>query len=146
MSLKIFFTFFVMISTSKISIKITLDKNLPEINVDKDGMKDVFTNLISNAIKYSDDGSEIKITGKSDKDYVRISVSDNGFGINEKDQPNIFDRFFRVKNTKTRQIIGTGLGLPIVKEIVEAHLGTIDLESEEGKGSAFHVSLPKNVE
>ncbi len=130
----------------KISIKITIDKNLPEINVDKDGMKDVFTNLVSNAIKYSDDGSRIKITGKSDKDYVRISVSDNGFGINEKDQPNIFDRFFRVKNKKTRQIIGTGLGLPIVKEIVEAHLGTIDLESEEGKGSTFHVSLPKNVE
>ncbi len=71
-----------------------------------------------------------------------ISVSDNGFGISKEDIERIFDRFYRVKNDKTRYITGTGLGLPIVKSIVEAHNGKIREESELYKGSTFYVYLP----
>ncbi len=127
----------------KIDIKIDFSSGVSVINADNDGMKEVFTNLISNAIKYTENGGAIKIDGKVDKDYVSISVSDNGFGISEKNLPFIFDRFFRVKNSQTRQIIGTGLGLPIVKEIIDAHFGSIKVTSEEGKGSAFTVQLPR---
>jgi signal transduction histidine kinase len=69
-------------------------------------------------------------------------VCDTGFGISPEDQLRIFDRFFRVKNEKTRYITGTGLGLPIVKSIVEAHHGSVRVESEVDKGSTFHVYLP----
>jgi two-component system phosphate regulon sensor histidine kinase PhoR len=130
----------------KIAIDISMNNNLPVINADKDGMREVFTNLISNAIKYTDQGGEINIKGELDKDYVKVSVSDNGIGIDEKDMPFIFERFFRVKTKKTRQIMGTGLGLPIVKEIIDAHLGLIEVQSEEGRGSIFSVLLPRKVD
>jgi two-component system phosphate regulon sensor histidine kinase PhoR len=130
----------------KIAIDISMNNNLPVINADKDGMREVFTNLISNAIKYTDQGGEINIKGELDKDYVKVSVSDNGIGIDEKDMPFIFERFFRVKTKKTRQIMGTGLGLPIVKEIIDAHLGLIEVRSEEGRGSIFSVFLPRKVD
>lgn len=130
----------------KIAIDISMNNNLPVINADKDGMREVFTNLISNAIKYTDKGGEINIKGELDKDYVKVSVSDNGIGIDEKDMPFIFERFFRVKTKKTRQIMGTGLGLPIVKEIIDAHLGLIEVQSEEGRGSIFSVFLPRKVD
>lgn len=130
----------------EISINFDPDTGMPEIVADRDGMREVFTNLVSNAIKYSDNGGSINISEKTGKDFIEVAVSDSGFGINEKDLPYIFERFFRVKNKRTRQIIGTGLGLPIVKEIVEAHLGSIDVKSEEGKGSTFAVSLPRKVD
>lgn len=130
----------------KIAIDISMNNNLPVINADKDGMREVFTNLISNAIKYTDQGGEINIKGELDRDYVKVSVSDNGIGISEKDIQFIFERFFRVKTKKTRQIMGTGLGLPIVKEIIDAHLGLIEVQSEEGTGSTFSVFLPRKVD
>jgi len=74
---------------------------------------------------------------------VKISVADTGIGIKSEDIPHIFDKFYRVKSIETRQIVGTGLGLTIVKSIVEAHLGTISLESTEGTGTTFTVLLPK---
>ncbi len=129
----------------RISINISLD-NLPGIVADRDGMKEVFTNLISNAIKYNNEGGGIEIRGEKDNNHLRITVSDNGLGMSSEDQKYIFDRFFRVKNKMTRNIIGTGLGLTIVKEIVESHCGSIEVKSEEGKGSIFTVSLPRNMD
>ncbi len=73
---------------------------------------------------------------------MHISVKDNGIGIAEDDLPRVFDRFYRVKNDKTRYISGTGLGLAIVKSIVEAHHGTVRAESDPNGGSTFHVFLP----
>ena len=75
--------------------------------------------------------------------FLKVTVSDTGIGIKKEDVSRIFDKFYRVKTSETRQIIGTGLGLSIVKSIVDAHLGSISVESEEGKGTTFNVLLPK---
>lgn len=125
-----------------ISINCILNGDLPLINADSNGMKDVFTNLLTNAVKYSDDSKEIQVLGETDKNYLKISVKDQGFGIKQEDIPYLFDKFFRVKNDKTRYIMGSGLGLPIVKQIVELHRGIINVSSKENKGSTFTVYLP----
>ncbi len=105
-------------------------------------IEEVVSNLISNAIRYSPDGGRIVVSADEKKDCVKIVVSDTGLGIPEDEIPHIFDRFFRVKNEKTRHINGTGLGLAIVKSIVEAHHGSIKVESELGKGTSFSVYFP----
>lgn len=74
---------------------------------------------------------------------MKASISDTGIGIKKEDLPRIFDKFYRVKTIETRQIVGTGLGLSIVKSIVDAHLGSISVESEEGGGTTFTVLFPK---
>jgi signal transduction histidine kinase len=107
-------------------------------------IEEVVSNLISNAIRYSPNGGKVEVRADTKDDCVVIQVSDTGFGIPAADQEHIFDRFFRVKNEKTRYINGTGLGLAIVKSIVEAHHGTIEVESTEGKGSCFKVIFPKS--
>lgn len=129
----------------KIKITTDLNDNIPLINADINGMRDVFTNLLSNAVKYSDENKRISISSKTDNGHLKITVSDQGFGIRKEDIPFLFDKFFRVKNEKTRYIMGTGLGLPIVKQIIDAHYGTIEVTSELNKGSAFTVYLPKKV-
>ena len=105
-------------------------------------MEEVFSNLIVNAIKYSPEGSRVTVSAGIEGDSVLVKVRDTGFGIPQPDLAKIFQRFYRVKNERTRMIIGTGLGLPIVKSIVEAHNGRIKVESELDKGSTFSVYLP----
>jgi signal transduction histidine kinase len=105
-------------------------------------IEELVSNLISNAIRYSPDGGRIVVRADENKDRVKIVVSDTGLGIPEDEIAHIFDRFFRVKNEKTRHINGTGLGLAIVKSIVEAHHGSIKVESELGKGTSFSVYFP----
>lgn len=116
---------------------------LPPINADRQNMEEVFNNLIQNAITYTPSGGKIEIRSGIRGEYVKIEVADTGIGIAAEDLPKIWDRFFRVKNERTRQIVGTGLGLPIVKGIVEAHLGSIEVESELDVGSTFTVHIPK---
>jgi len=128
--------------TKGLKLKLHVKCPIPPVNGDRSNLEGAFTNLVNNAIKYTPEGGEITIHLKQDKKNVRVEVSDTGIGISKKDLPRIFDRFCRVKSEKTRQIIGTGLGLCIVKHIVEAHLGTISVESEEGCGSTFTVVLP----
>jgi two-component system phosphate regulon sensor histidine kinase PhoR len=106
-------------------------------------MDGIFTNLVSNAIKYTPEGGKVWITLAEEGGFVKVSVSDTGLGIKREDLSRIFDRFYRVKTTETRQIVGTGLGLSIVKSIVDAHLGLISVDSEVGKGTTFTVLLPK---
>ncbi len=106
-------------------------------------IEEVVSNLISNAIRYSPEGGCITLSVEKKSDCALLTVSDTGYGIPSSEIPRIFDRFFRVKNEKTRYINGTGLGLTIVKKIVEAHHGTIEVESEEGKGTCFSVYFPK---
>lgn len=129
----------------KIKINVNINTSLPMVNADSDGIRDVFTNLLSNAVKYSDNETEITVSGEADQEYVKIAVSDQGFGIRKEDIPFLFDKFFRVKNNRTRYITGTGLGLPIVKQIVDAHLGVIQVASEENKGSTFTIYLPSII-
>ncbi|MEW5721885.1 MAG: response regulator [Thermodesulfobacteriota bacterium] len=103
-------------------IEVNLPESLPEISADPGNMDEVFMNVINNAIKYTPDGGRIKVSAEVAGDWVRIQVADTGYGIPKSDIPRIFDKFYRVKSDKTKSISGTGLGLPIVKGIVEAHL------------------------
>lgn len=113
------------------------------IQADQNSMDGILNNLISNAIKYTPDGGRVTIRLDDDDGFVKVSVTDTGIGIKGEDIPRIFDKFYRVKSSDTRQIVGTGLGLSIVKSIVDAHMGTISVESTEGKGTTFSVLLPK---
>jgi len=126
----------------RLRLKLRVDPPLKLVQGDRSNLEGVFTNLVNNAIKYTPEGGEITIHVKGEGENVRVDVSDTGIGISKEDLARIFDRFYRVKSEKTRQIVGTGLGLSIAKHIVEAHLGTISVESEEGGGSIFSVVLP----
>ena len=105
-------------------------------------MEEVFSNLITNAIKYSPAGGTITISAATENEYLKLQVTDTGFGIASEDLEKIFTRFYRVKDSNTRQIQGTGLGLSIVKSIIESHHGKISATSEMGKGTTFTVLLP----
>jgi len=115
---------------------------LPELVADPFALESIFGNLISNAINYTQDGGKIRVKVKRLKDKVSVAVIDNGMGIDARHLERIFDRFYRVKDEKTRYISGTGLGLPIVKELLEKMGGAIRVKSAEGKGSTFTVVLP----
>lgn len=109
---------------------------------DKDKLSQAFTNLISNAIKYSPDGGHIFVRLRDDDDRIHIDIEDEGLGVPEEAIPNLFTKFYRVDNSDRRRIGGTGLGLTIVKEIVETHEGSIHVSSELGEGTTFTVTLP----
>ncbi|NQU87457.1 MAG: sensor histidine kinase, partial [Mariniphaga sp.] len=102
----------------------------------------VIYNLLDNAYKYSGNSKNIEILVESTGDSVKISVKDFGIGIQREDQQKIFERFFRGGNELTRSVKGSGIGLTIVKKIIEAHSGTVALDSTLGKGSTFQVTLP----
>jgi PAS domain S-box-containing protein len=127
----------------KLDLQFSTSLQIPLIQADRNSMEGIFTNLISNAIKYTPEGGKVWVTLREEDGFVRASVSDTGIGIKQEDLPRIFDKFYRVKTVETRQIVGTGLGLSIVKSIVDAHLGSISVESEEGGGTTFTVLLPK---
>jgi len=98
--------------------------------------------LISNAIKYSHNDSEVTIGARWDDNYVTLWVKDEGMGIPSESLDKVFDMFYRVDNSSSRKTTGTGLGLALVKDIVLAHDGRVWVESEVGKGSTFYISLP----
>jgi two-component system phosphate regulon sensor histidine kinase PhoR len=127
----------------KIDLQFSTPSALPRIIADRNSMEGVFTNLISNGIKYTPEGGKVRVTLGEEGGCVKATVSDTGIGIAEEDLSRIFDRFYRVKTAETRKIVGTGLGLSIVKSIVDAHLGSISVKSEPGKGATFFVLLPK---
>jgi len=115
---------------------------LPEIVADPFALESIFGNLITNAIKYTQDCGKIEVRVDMAGINLRVAVKDTGFGIAEKYIDKIFERFFRIKDDKTRYITGTGLGLPIVKELLDTMGGRIDVESRLGKGTTFTVLLP----
>ena len=119
-----------------------LDENLPELQADPLALESVFGNLIANAINYTPENGHIRITAEMAGINIKVNVIDNGFGIESKHLDQIFERFYRVKNDQTRYITGTGLGLPIVKELVQTLGGFVEAESAFGKGSTFTVLLP----
>lgn len=112
------------------------------VHVDPDRMREVATNLLDNAIKYTDEGS-ITVGMSAAQGTVVISIADTGPGISESDLPHLFQKFYRIDNSETRQVGGTGLGLFICKKIVELYGGKIWADSVLGKGSVFNIALPQ---
>ncbi len=126
----------------KVTLRLEVGE-LPLILADRRSMDEVFTNLISNAVNYSPDGGDVTIAAQCRPDYLEVRVSDQGIGIEPEEIAKIFEKFYRVKSPKTRQVIGTGLGLSLVRSIIEAHRGLVEVESRVGAGSTFKVFLPK---
>ncbi|MGB9442775.1 MAG: response regulator [Desulfobacterales bacterium] len=124
---------------------LTLDlpqDSLPPLTADPLALESIYGNLITNALNYTQPGGEIRVKVELAGISLRVSVIDNGFGIEAQHLNKIFERFYRVKDENTRLITGTGLGLPIVKGLVESLGGFIDVESTPGSGSVFMVTLP----
>ena len=125
-------------------IKLTCScDGLKPLQADPKCLEEVFNNLITNAINYSPDGGLVTVSARGLSEYIEIKVTDTGVGIDQDELPKIFDKFYRVKHPKTRQVLGTGLGLSIVKGIVDAHHGTIEVESSPNKGTTFRIRLPR---
>ena len=110
---------------------------------DRSQLVSVFSNLVDNAIKYSEIGGVVNVSSTIKGDEIMVSVTDHGIGIAERDQKRIFERFYRVDKARSRATGGTGLGLSIVRHIVLEHGGAIDVRSEEGVGSTFTVRFPR---
>lgn len=121
--------------------------NLPQIDLDKNKMRMVFENLLDNALKYTQRDGQVNVIIKDDRlntadRKIEILVSDNGVGIPKAEQDKIFHKFFRASNARLQEPDGSGIGLFIAKDVVENHGGTLWFESEENKGTTFHVVLP----
>lgn len=114
--------------------------------VDYDHMRTAFMNIVSNGIKYTPEHGHVTLKCLTSGGFITFSVSDTGIGISDEDLPNIFDRFYRVRGKATRNIIGSGLGLALVKEVVSAHQGYLDVESTPGVGTKLAISFPLALE
>ena len=125
----------------KISI---IDLETVQINGDAFRLRQLIWNLLHNGIKYTPQGGEISLSLQDKDNCACLTVEDNGIGIPQKDLPLIFDRFYRVDKSRSRDETGTGLGLSICKFVVESHKGRIEVESTVGRGSKFKISFPKN--
>lgn len=134
--------FQIEVKNKNLEVGFNYDKNINSINADAEEINRLFTNLISNAIKYNNDLGLININIRSSGNYVVTEIKDNGIGLKPEEKTKLFSEFFRAKNEKTKSISGTGLGLSIVKRIVDSHSGKIEVESEYGEGTIFRVYLP----
>lgn len=126
----------------KHNIYVVDEASFVRAKVDRDRITQVFSNLISNGIKFSPEGGNISITFKNHENKLLVSIEDEGIGIPSEAIPTMFEKFKRIDNSETRKIGGTGLGLAICKEIIEAHGGDIWIESVEHKGTTVFFSLP----
>ena len=128
------------------SQNVYFDRHLPEsqyfVEVDTDKLTQVIDNIISNALKYSPDGGNIRFGFILQEGFIKVMISDDGMGIPKENVERIFDRFYRVDRARARSMGGTGLGLAIAREMIEAHGGIIWAESEEGRGTTVFFTLP----
>ncbi len=116
--------------------------NVPDVFGDRDGIEQVITNILTNSIKYTPENGSIKVYVGAVHDDAYIKIIDNGIGIPKEDLPRVFERFYRVDKARSREMGGTGLGLPIAKEIIEENGGSIDIKSEVGKGTEVIIKVP----
>ena len=119
-----------------------ITSNVPEVYGDRDGIERVITNIVTNSIKYTPEKGNIKVYVGAVYDDAYIKIIDNGIGIPKEDLPRVFERFYRVDKARSREMGGTGLGLPIAKEIIEANGGSIDMKSDVGKGTEVVIKVP----
>lgn len=124
------------------SLRVRVEKSLPTIVADADALEEALLNLLANALKYSTTIRKVELTVGRSRGKIQIVVSDRGIGIPEHELPHIFDQFYRVKDDNTRQVGGAGLGLAVVKHIVDAHQGTLTVKSTVGRGTTFTLQLP----
>ncbi len=153
-------TFKQVASEKNIEIKLDIKEKLPEIYADSRRIEQIFTNLVSNSIKFTSENGKIDISAqltnadeidfsnlimpivKPEGKYVKISVADNGIGMKEEDIPKIFDKFSQIESSLNRNKGGVGLGLSITKHLIDSHMGVIEVNSKEKEGSDFCVYLP----
>jgi signal transduction histidine kinase len=125
-----------------ISLSLDLPDNLPLVNIDWQRVNQVLHNLLENAVAHTAEGGSINVAASAEGKWVEVNVSDTGEGIPAEDLPYIFERFYRVDKSRARATGGSGLGLTIAKRLVEAHGGTITVQSDLGEGSRFSFTLP----
>ena len=129
-------------SRKNISVNVDVQENMPTLRADRSKIKQIMYNLMGNAIKFTDDGGKITILTKVKGKKILVSIIDNGIGISTEDQKKLFKPFSQIDSSISRSYQGTGLGLALVKELIELHGGNIRVESEVGKGSNFTFELP----
>jgi signal transduction histidine kinase len=128
--------------TERHRLIVDFPKDFPMVNVDPRWIKQVFRNILDNAVKYSPNGGLIVIRGEARKTDIVVSIADQGIGISPEDLIPLFERYYRVRSVHTMNVPGTGLGLPIARSIVEMHGGRIWADSQLGQGSTIYFSLP----
>jgi signal transduction histidine kinase len=133
----------IQLKTNELGLRFTMDlpPALPTLEVDRDKLKQVVLNLLSNAYKYNRPGGSIALTASVSNGEFMVEVRDTGWGISDEDLPRLFEKFYRLPGTD-RSTTGTGLGLSISKRIVEAHGGRISVKSKVGQGTSFFIHLP----
>jgi signal transduction histidine kinase len=130
------------IVNSGFDIQTNIQRDLPPVSIDRDAMTQAISNLLDNAIKYSREVKQLSITTERRGPNLSIEIADRGIGIPRAEQAKVFEKFYRVGNGLVHDVKGSGLGLSLVKHIIEAHKGTISVESDVGKGSRFTILLP----
>ena len=125
-----------------ITVSMNFEESLPTIKADYNEINRLFTNILSNAMKYNKEKGRIEISVSKSGNYIISKISDTGIGMKPEDKDKMFQEFFRVKNEQTRNIPGTGLGLSIVKRIIDSYSGKIEVDSEYGKGTTFIIKFP----
>ena len=133
------------VNAEKHGVYITLFGNTTHIYANKGMMEELLYNLCDNAIRYNKEGGNVNVIIKEEDDSVELQVKDTGIGIPQKSLERVFERFYRVDKSRSKQTGGTGLGLAIVKHIVAKHNARIELQSELGKGTTITVIFPKNT-
>lgn len=131
--------------TARHTLTLDFAEDFPDVRGDVQRLEQVFDNLVSNAIKYSPRGGEVRVRGEVTPAEVIVAVRDEGVGIPLEDQERVFDRFYRVEGPETRAVSGTGLGLYLTRAIVQAHGGRCWVASAPGKGATFYVALPRET-
>ncbi len=130
------------IEKEKLRLTTEIEPGLPPVRMDEDAMTLVLLNLVDNAVKYAGDGGEVTVRLRRAPGAVALSVVDHGAGISPEEQRRIFDRFYRARSARARNVRGSGIGLSLVKYIAEAHGGRVEVESAVGRGSTFTVTVP----
>ncbi len=133
-----------ILTQRKQSLDVEVEEGLPLVHADEAKVRQVLFNLLSNATKFTPDGSKLKVEAGRKDGWCQVSVVDNGIGIKKEEQEMVFEAFYRVDTPLVRERGGTGLGLTVAKQIIENHGGQIWIESEHGKGSRFIFTLPSN--
>ena len=126
----------------RIALTCDLPPQTPVLQADRDALRMVFSNLIDNAVKYTSEGGHVGVTLATSGDAVSVQIADDGIGMTPEEQAHAFDEFYRARNSAAAQVPGTGLGLTLVKRLVEMHGGSVNVRSASEKGSIFTVLLP----